>query len=198
MLNYLKLLFCLNFLGCSLNTNIERIGATSNINDFLKTEIVVGEPVPADGSSNLLVVIHLKNSDNNPVKEFLPTYTVTANENNDSNSLSNTEVSSSVMASSVLTSPCTTSDNNGISACVLKSTAAGNLIFKLTNAKVGLSKPIAFISVKTQSDLKIVSGSLPNGTTLQGSKVSLTLGEGVESGHHTTSGGYKVKLGVLE
>lgn len=171
--------------GCSLNTNIERSSILNKSNDFLKTEIVVGEPVPADGSSNLLVVIHLKNSDNNPVKEFLPTYTVTEDNSSLNNSLSN----------SVVTTPCSTSDNNGISACILKSSAAGSLLFVLTNAKVGLSKTVVFTAAKGTSNLNIVSGSVINGSTPEGSKLQMTLGNPFDGVEQTTSGGFKVKLG---
>jgi hypothetical protein len=180
-----KLFYSISFItifaGCNMNTNIEGIGSDSPaINDFAKTEIITGDAVPADGNSQLLVAIHLKNSDNRPVKEFQPTYDI---ENN---------------ASGVIKNQCSTSDINGVSVCILKSTVAGIKLFVLTNAKVGLSKSIEFKSPFGKQFAEINSGTLNQGTTPEGSKVKFSLGRPYDQNFLSTQpdgSGYKIILG---
>lgn len=173
--------FLYSTIGCNLNTNIE--GKDKNlepVNDFAKTEIITGEPVPADGNAQLLVAIHLKNSDNKPVKEFQPTYDIETG------------------ANGVIKNQCSTSDINGVSACILKSTSAGIKLFVLTNAKVGLSKPIEFKSPLGKQFAEINSGSLMNGTTPSGSKTRFSIGRPFDQSYLSTQpdgSGYKIILG---
>jgi len=164
--------------GCNVNTNISAIDPSGlNQNNFEKTEIIAGASVPADGFSQLIVAVHLKNSDNNPVKEFLPTYKIEATSN----------------ADEVQRTPCSTSDNNGVSVCILKSTNDGNFRFVLTNAKIGLSKTLTFLTVEhSNKNLELISSSIVNGTTAQGSKVNIQLGKPITAPNQTTASGYKV------
>lgn len=143
--------------------------------DFLKTEIIVGGTNLADGVSQMVVVVHLKNNNNTPVVNYKPTYTVTP-------------------ATGLITAECSTSTNAGVSVCVLKSTSAGVKVFKLTNAKVGLEKIVEFENVKNGQMLGLASGAHQNMTTAAGHKVRLTVGEIGTGVQGTTSGGYKVSL----
>lgn len=166
--------------ACNMNTSVESNKDNPTINDFQKTEIIAGEAVPADGTSQLLVAIHLKNSDNRPVKEFQPTY----------------EISNS--SNGVITNQCSTSDINGVSVCVLRSTVAGTKLFVLTNAKVGLSKSIEFKNPMGKQVTEITSGAVRNGSTIQGSNLRVTLGRTFDRSVLSTQpdgSGYKIILG---
>ncbi len=143
--------------------------------DFQKTEILVGGTNLADGNSQMLVVVHLKNSNSSPVKNYKPTYTVAP-------------------ANGLITSECSTSTDSGISVCVLKSTSAGLKTFRLTNAKVGLEKIVEFENLKKGQMLGLASGAHQNMTTAAGHKVRLAAGEIGTGVRGTTSGGYKVSL----
>lgn len=168
-------LFFLFTTGCD-NTIEGTIGGPRII-DFQKTEIIAGGPVEADGTSQLLVAIHLKNSDNTPVSNYLVTYTVTSN-------------------AGVSANQCTSSDSNGVSICIIKSTILGTKTVTLTNAKVGLSKNIEFIASQGIQRLNILSASQVKATTPQGSKVQVNLGNSVKSIRHQTAGGYEVILSL--
>lgn len=145
--------------------------------DFMKTEIVVGGSNLADGNAQMLVVIHLKNNDSSPVKNYKPTYTVTPN-------------------TGMTTSDCTNSTKDGVSVCVLKSNIAGVKTFKLTNAKVGLQKIVEFENMRKGQVLALASGAHQKMTTSAGHQVKLTAGEIGFNKKSTTSGGYQVSLTV--
>src|SRR5688572_1813660 len=84
--------------------------------DFERTEMIHNGAAFADGVSELLVVVQLKNSDNQPVANYKPAYEVAS-------------------GAAVITSPCTTSLDTGISVCILKSTQPGAKKIRLINAK---------------------------------------------------------------
>ncbi|OQW48991.1 MAG: hypothetical protein A4S09_12815 [Proteobacteria bacterium SG_bin7] len=169
-----KVLILSSFLLLSACGNLD-LTLPSGTVDFLKTEIIVGGTNLADGNSQMLVVVHLKNSNNSPVKNYKPTYNITP-------------------SNGLITSECSTSTDNGISVCVLRSTSAGPKSFKLTNAKVGLEKIVEFEHPKRGQMLGLASGAHQNMTTGAGHKVRLSVG-GIGTGvNATTSGGYKVSL----
>lgn len=165
--------------SCNINTSVEGTGGkvVESINDFEKTEIISGGPAKADGSSELLLGIHLKNSDNSSVPSYRPQYEIQGNPG-------------------VNAGDCTSSDNNGISACVLTSTVPGSFAFVLTNAKVGLTKTLVFSPVLGHEKLSIVSGGLVNASTAQGSKVQVTLGQPLAGNNRVTPDGHKVKFSM--
>ncbi len=170
-------MFCFLIAGCQMNSAIKGTGSSASTTaDFEKTEVIAGGPALADGNTQLLVAVHLKNSDNKPVPDYLPKYKVTG--------------------ANVLTQDCSTSDANGVSACILKSTAAGKKMFTLTNAKVGLAKEIEFTPRQSIERAAASSGSIMNGTTPDGSAVQVTLGNPIKGVKHETNGGYKVELSV--
>lgn len=145
--------------------------------DFMKTEIIVGGGNIADGASEAIVVVHLKNSDSSAVPNYKPTYTVTP-------------------AQGLTTTNCSESTKDGVSACVLKSTKSGVKLFKLTNAKVGLEKSIEFHDIKRGQILALESAARINMSTSAGHRVSLTAGEMAVGKKVTTSGNYKIFMTV--
>lgn len=145
--------------------------------DFLKTEIVVGGSNFADGTSEMVVVVHLKNSNNTPVPNYKPTYNVTP-------------------VTGMTTVECSTSTSDGVSVCVLKSTSPGYKTFKLTNAKIGLEKVVEFQVQKKGQTLSLVAGANQNMTTASGHKIKLAAGEIGLGKKVVTSGGYQVSLTV--
>ncbi len=149
----------------------------SKINDFAKTEIIVGGSNLANGISDMIIVVHLKNSDNSPVVDYKPTYNVTP-------------------LSGMTNIECSKSTGAGISVCVLRSTVAGFKNFKLTNAKVGLQKDVEFINPSKGQILSIVAGANHKMQTPAGHLVSLSAGDIGTGVKAVTSGGYKVSLTV--
>jgi hypothetical protein len=145
--------------------------------DFEKTEILSNGSVPADGSSELIVVIHLKNSDLSVVPNYRPMYQIE-------------------VGSGVVSSDCGLSDINGIAVCVLRSTVSGFKKFVLTNAKKGLSKDVEFTAQGKKPMINLVSGAQLNGTTSQGDKARITLGEKSGVLHFKTSDGYHMRFGL--
>jgi len=146
-------------------------------NDFLKTEFIVGGPQPADGVSQLLVGLQLKNSDNHAVANYQPTYEITS-------------------GGGVITSSCTTSDSNGISACVLKAIQPGQKTVSLTNAKVGLKQNVLFENPSGAKAANLISGATFHNTTPLGSKVSVSFGNSTQGVKRTTAAGYIVNFSM--
>jgi hypothetical protein len=104
------------------------ISATFNrVQDFKRSEIISNGPAVADGQSELLVVIQLMNTDGSSVKLFKPTYEV-------------------VSGTGVTAQACTTSNDNGVSTCVLKSSEAGTKRISVTNIKIELQADVVFNS----------------------------------------------------
>ncbi len=136
-------LLLLNF-GCgAIQGEITTPGSTvAKVHDFERTEIIHNGSAIADGNSELLVIVQLKDSDNQPVAQYKPTYDVIAGQ-------------------AVIGNPCTTSLETGISVCVLKSTLAGAKTFRLTNAKTGLEHVVTFEPILTSKGLLAL---LPAGT----------------------------------
>jgi len=169
------LIICFVFAACGKLT-LEEIKYPSVV-DFLRTEIVVGGSNIADGNSEMIVLILLKNSDNTVIPNYKPTY----------------EINSST---GLIATECTTSDANGISVCILKSTKPGNKLFRLTNARVGLEKMIVFNAVLSGQVFGVASGAKKDMTTPAGHKVKLSAGESPRGQKSVTAGGYKVSTGV--
>ncbi|MDZ4662672.1 MAG: hypothetical protein SGJ18_13750 [Pseudomonadota bacterium] len=149
----------------------------STIVDFLKTEIVVGGSNLADGIAEMVVIIHLKNSDNTVVPNYKPMYQVTS-------------------SAGITAGECTTSSNEGVSVCVLKSTSAGTKVLKLTNALIGLEKIIDFQALAGSQIFGVASGARKGMTTPAGHKINLSAGESPKGQKSVTAGGYKVFSGV--
>ena len=145
--------------------------------DFQKTEIIVSGIVPADGVSPLVVVLHLKNSDNSSVPNYLPKYAVNSN-------------------TGVFASNCTASDVDGVSACIVKSTISGIKSFQLTNAKIGLSADIEFGVPQGFQKLSLISGAKMNASTPQGSSLQTSFGAAMAGAKLKTAGGYTVSFGL--
>jgi hypothetical protein len=143
-------------------------------NDFMKTEIINGANGVADGTTEMLIAIHLKNSDNSSVAAYQPTYSV-------------------VSGLGVMVRNCSTSDNNGISACILTSTKAGTKTIRLTNALVGLEKNLIFeTKIKAGHILGLVSGSRQNLSTSRSYKVEASAGDFAKGIKSDTPRGYDV------
>jgi len=173
-----KVAFVLSVLfltACNVNNQIQGTFNPTTEQDFQKTEIIANGPVPANGTSPLLVAVHLKNSNNTSVPDFKPTYSISS-------------------GAGVTSSDCTTSDSNGVSACILKAVVSGTKTFTLTNALVGLSKNIVFDAAAGTEKTEILTGATANGTTGSGYKVQMALGHPLKGNYKLHSGGYKVKF----
>lgn len=172
-----SLLLCLALLGCGKAPGGLKGLSGGHKVDFLKTQLIAGAPVAADGVSQLLVGVQLKNSDNSPVSDYLPAYSISS-------------------GSGVIKSTCTNSDANGVSACILKSTVPGIKTMQLTNGLVGLSQHVQFIEPAGFQRMSLVPSSQVRGTTPQGSVAQITLGNQFQGNSLKTAGGYQVKLSV--
>ena len=102
----------------------------TNSTDFAKSQVITNGPAVADGSSQLLVVIQLMNSDNSVVVDYQPTLEITS-------------------GSGVTASPCTKSNANGVSTCVLKSVLAGTKRLAVTNISIVLQADAVFSQPST-------------------------------------------------
>jgi hypothetical protein len=160
--------------GCGKISN--QVTATFNrVQDFKRSEIITNGPAIADGQSELLVVIHLMNSDGSSVKLFKPTYEIAT-------------------GTGVSAQDCTTSNDNGISTCVLKATVAGTKKVSVTNIKIDLSADVVFTAPPTN---KVLFGLVTaSKTQTQGNfKLSGNIGN-QEPGAVRTSGAFKLYGGV--
>jgi hypothetical protein len=153
-------------------------GGSNSINDFLKTQILVSSPAQADGISPLVFVIQLKNSNDTPVANYVPTYTI-----RDGSGV-------------IVPSSCTSSDADGISVCLLKSTVPGSKTLQLTNALAGLTTTVDFSSSTTTGKAVVVSGSKAHSTTSGGFSAQWAVGSPAKGVSLTSSGGYKVTLSL--
>ncbi|MDZ4661487.1 MAG: hypothetical protein SGJ18_07675 [Pseudomonadota bacterium] len=161
--------------GCGkLTLNIP---LASSIIDFLKTEIIVGGSNLADGTAEMIVIVHLKNSDNTVVPNYKPTYLVTS-------------------SLGIIPGECTLSSSDGVSVCVLKSTKDGTKSLKLTNALVGLEKIIDFQAILAGQIFGVAAGAKKGMTTVAGHKINLSVGESPKGQNSVTASGYKVSAGV--
>jgi hypothetical protein len=142
--------------------------------DFARSEIISNGPAVADGASELLVVVHLMNSDGSSIPLFKPTYEITS-------------------GGGVQGSECTTSNNNGVATCVLKSTQAGTKRFLVTNVKkVELAKDLFFISQSPPGAVTgLVTAANDHLTSASGHTLSGTVGS-LHSDTVKTSGGWKL------
>jgi|GEM_PF-6610812 len=144
---------------------------TPPVQDFKKSQIISNGPQVADGSSSLLVVISLLNSDGTPVIGFTPVYQI-------------------LSGGGVTSLPCTSSNANGVSTCILKSTQAGTKLLSVTNITISLQASLVFTSPSAgQSHIELASSSK---SQTQGS-YTLTAAVGpVETGIKKVSGTYSL------
>jgi hypothetical protein len=178
----MKLKFVIGFLasislmGCGkLSNQISATFKTPSILDFKKSEIINNGPGISDGQSELLVVIQLTNSDGSSVKSFKPAYEV-------------------VSGLGVSTAPCTTSNANGVSTCVLKSSLPGTKQISITNINIELKANIVFNAPAASKELFGLTSA--EKTQTQGNfKISATIGS-QEPGVLKTSGVFKLYGGV--
>ena len=160
--------------GCvKISGSLTKIG----LNDFLKTEFITSASAPADGVSSVLVGLQLKNSDNSPVPAYKPVFEVTS-------------------GGSIINPGCTTSDNNGISACIVKSVEPGVKTLALINAKVGLRQNVTFTAPTGARSIILSSGSTVPATTSAGSRLTVSFGKVFKASRQVTSGGYVVNMGL--
>lgn len=156
--------------GCSIEATLTEL--SPKVPDFLKTEIISNGPGTADGISELIVVVQLKNSDLSVVSGYKPTYEITA-------------------GGGVITSECTESLTNGLSYCVLRATQSGVKRLRLTNARIGLEKDVIFDPKQGGLDVQgIIAGSLQKGTTASGYQIESSTGGLVNEIQTSTSDGY--------
>jgi hypothetical protein len=153
---------------------IQNLHGDANTNDFLKTEIISGTHGIADGTTEMLIAIHLKNSDSTSVRDYQPTYSVTS-------------------GTGVTAGNCSTSDSNGIAACVLRSNQAGTKTIRLTNARVGLEKSLVFDpSLRSGRVLELAAAGKQSMTTTAGHKMELTVGQAAKGLEAKTASGYRI------
>lgn len=153
------------------------LGENGKINDFEKTEILPGSPAFANGSEQLLVAIHLKNSNSASVPNYRPEYEF-------------------IDGAGVIPSQCSTSDSNGISVCLVKATVPGKKVLRLINAKVGLESEIEFKAALELQRLAVLPASATNAATADGSRVQVSFGQSFQGVRHTTTDSYKVTFSL--
>ncbi len=121
--------FCLSLTACG-KISKELTGNLNSINnsDFQRTTIISYGPVKADGTSQMLVIIRLMNSDGSVVTPYQPTYSITP-------------------STGVTTQDCTTSDSNGVSTCILTSSQAGTKTLSITNISATIQAQVTFSSL---------------------------------------------------
>ncbi len=161
--------------GCQMRGKILRDG--NGLADFMNTEIIASDIGIADGNDELVVVVHLKNSDNSVVGNFKPEYEI-------------------VNGAAVWKGPCTTSASNGMSICILKSTVPGSKRLRLTNAKAGLEKDVLFALKGTSSLAGFTAGGSTAIATNGGYKANVSVGPWAANPGVGTPGGYKAYISV--
>ncbi|MCM2282058.1 MAG: hypothetical protein NDI61_09450 [Bdellovibrionaceae bacterium] len=172
-----SLLMASSLLGCSIEGSIRHLNQKGQI-DFALTEMIAGPAAPADGTSSVIVAVHLKNSDNSVVPSYRPEMQAASG------------LGLSIQA-------CTLSDQNGISACILKATIPGTKRVRLTNARTGLETDVTFLSPQAGGRLLgLIPGSRMDATTPEGSKLEMSVGDTTQGISTTTNGGYKIKFSV--
>ncbi len=162
------------FTGCGKIS--DKIDAKfSRVQDFKRSEIITNGPAVADGQSELLVVVQLMNTDGSSVKLFKPTYEV-------------------VSGSGVAAQACTTSNENGVSTCVLKSSEAGTKRISITNIKIELQADVVFNS-PTPGKAMFGLIAVTKDQTQSSFNLKSSIGN-QEPGVVKTSGAFKVYGGV--
>lgn len=123
--------------------------------DFEKSSIQVQvDFVAADGTSSVVVLVYVRNNKGQPVVNYQPKYNVTGSGN--------------------IAIPCTLSNEDGLSVCLVKSTVVGQKNFAVLNLYKDLktkinfkdpSQPRAGFSIATAATLK-QAGRTSGGTTV--------------------------------
>lgn len=154
----------------------DKIDATfARVQDFKRSEIISNGPAVADGQSELLVVIQLMNTDGSSVKLFKPAYEV-------------------VSGTGVTAQACTTSNDNGVSTCVLKANTAGTKRISVTNVKIDLQADVVFSApIAGKSMFGLISAT--KNQTQSNFSLSASIGN-QEPGVVKSSGAFKVYGGV--
>lgn len=146
--------------------------------DFMKTEIIANGSAVADGVSELVVGIQLKNSDLSIVSDYKPTYSI-------------------VSGLGVIAGECTSSLANGMSYCLVKSTQPGVKRMRLENAKKGLERDLVFDPSELKGTIKgLVTSAQPLGSTSTGYRIESSSGSVPKETKVTTSDGYTVYMGI--
>ncbi len=148
--------FSLSLTACG-KISKELTGNLNSINnsDFQKSTIISYGPVIADGTSQMLVIIRLVNSDGSVVTPYQPTYSITP-------------------STGVTTQDCTTSDINGVSTCILTSSQAGTKTLSLTNISATIQAQVTFSSL---TGAPIIGGAAANSTQTKSTfKMSAVIG----------------------
>lgn len=166
---------CLLLTSCGkLSGQIEAVFTRPKVQDFKKSEIIQNGPGIADGQSALTVAISLMNSDGSVVPQFKPTYDI-------------------VSGTGVLPAACTTSNNNGISTCLLKATQAGVKKLSVTNIQIPLEADLIFTNPQFKPIFGFVAADKKQSTGTY--TLSATIGS-QEPGIVKTSGTHKLYGGV--
>ena len=141
--------FCALLASCgNVSSNVSYDYTRTTAVDFKNSQIISNGPQAADGATNLLVVISLLNSNNTPVVGFTPTYEI-------------------VSGLGVTASPCTSSNSNGVSTCILRSAQTGIKRLRVTNVTtIALSADVTFSApsgVKSRFDMSLASSGKMSG-----------------------------------
>ncbi len=117
--------------ACRLDDNRLRGSIRSFPPDFKKTEIKDFGPAVANDSDTLRVEVWLKSSNNRVVVDYRPEF--------------------EEVGAGVTFSPCTKSNDLGLSVCDLRSNQPGVKLLRLANALVGLEHEVEFSAVGSES-----------------------------------------------
>lgn len=164
------LAFSALLVGCDGQVHLEG-GKTT---DFASSQVTANGPAPADGASQVILSIHLRNSDGTPVVGFKPIYEI-------------------VSGSGVQGGDCAVSDSAGLSTCALKATTSGVKRVSITNVKIALVVDVTFSAMTLGGAL---TGPAPAGsfgkTSASGYAISGSLGSMQSNVVKTSASGWKL------
>jgi hypothetical protein len=165
--------------GCGKISGSIKSLAPNGINDFLKSQILVNGPGVADGTTALVVLLRLMNSNNTIVVGFQPDYRV----------LSGTGLSPAA---------CSISDNTGTSVCLLRSTMPGVKRIKIGNIDtLSLEKDVTFNPKPISKNIFTLASGGGKGTGIgaaSGYQVQASITH-LKTSNKTTVGGYTIYSG---
>ena len=137
------ILLSLSVVNCSLDIAVEDLAGP----DFLKSKVLSETIGVADGITDLVITVELRNSDDTLVADHTPTMTI-------------------ISGNGVSVFACTQSDASGISVCRLRSVIPGQVLVSIENIKIELTEEVVFNpSSRNGTFLQIVASAQNNQET---------------------------------
>ncbi|MCM2280954.1 MAG: hypothetical protein NDI61_03810 [Bdellovibrionaceae bacterium] len=141
-----------------MNMSIRRIGGNHSTPDFLKSEILINGTGIADGVTQLVMLVRLLNSDGSVVVGHRPAYQVAS-------------------GLALADTPCSISDQNGISVCLLTASLPGIRTLRIVNlGQARVESGVTFIPPGLTPPARGFVASANTGTTASGHQVRSSVG----------------------